>query len=240
MSPESIHKAEDRAQRLSQRTLLPFAAKSAGDVQFVIGEGHKGRTERGELIKRSPVSRENFDAWTKAALFLYDAQDGAIISTNRGDLLTDPQLRGNIYLKGLLLSESTPVRSASITNQALKFGYNFASGTTNRERQSVAGADEESRTILAIWARVLTAKPEMVRELSDMLNISEPLYADVSGARHHMNIETSSMLKEYLFGEPFEGKWYYSSEEKSKVRNRSTVGAIVTLLLMFFCLEPET
>ena len=43
---------------------------------------------------------------------------------------------------------------ASISSQPLKFGYNFASGRTNRERQSVANAKEESRAILAICSRM--------------------------------------------------------------------------------------
>ncbi|KAG7289904.1 hypothetical protein NEMBOFW57_006281 [Staphylotrichum longicolle] len=172
MSPEAIHKVEDQARRLSQRTLLPFAASPESDVQFLIGESQAGRDDLGEKTKRRPVKREDFDAWTRAALFLQE--DGAIISTASGDLLVSTQLCGLIYLKGLLLCESTPFRSASITNEPLKFGYNFASGTTNRERQSVANAGEESKAILAIWSKVLVEKPDMASELSAMLNTTEP------------------------------------------------------------------
>ena len=97
-----------------------------------------------------------------------------MISIKDGDLLTNPRLHGNLYLKTLLLGESTSDLSASRTNRPLKFGYNFASGTTNRERQSVVNTREESRHILAIWSKVLAAKPEMVSELSGMLNTAEP------------------------------------------------------------------
>ncbi|KAK4238256.1 hypothetical protein C8A03DRAFT_43955 [Achaetomium macrosporum] len=219
MSPEAIYKAKDQAQRLSARTLLPFATDPVSDVQFVIGEAHAGRDEYGRQVKRSPVKREDFDAWTKAALFLHDAQDGAIISTEDGDLLTDSQLRGHIYLKRLLLHVSTPTRSASITGKPLRFGYNFASGRTNRERQSVAGADEEARAILAIWSRVLAARPEVASELSDMLNTTEPQYADVSGAKRHMNVETACRLEKYLIGDQFAGTWYYCGEDKKNPRH---------------------
>jgi len=218
MSPQAIQRAEDQARRLSERTLLPFAAKPAGDVQFVVGESQKGRDERGNGLQRSGVTRREFDDWTKAALFLCDnVEDGAIISTAHGDLLTDPGLRGNIYLKGLLLGESTPARSASITNRPLRFGYNFANGRTNRERQSVYGASEESAAILAIWDGVLTAKPDMAAELSEMLNDPAPLpCADIFGARN-MCLETATVLRGYLTGQPFSGKWYYSGEDKAKV-----------------------
>ena len=217
MAPGSIAKAEDQAQRLSERTLLPFAAKSNGDVQFVIGEQYSGRSERGKTVKRSPVTLEEFEAWTKAALFLHDAQDGTIISTKEGDLLMSPQLRGNLYLKGLLLDESSASRSASITNQTLNFGYNFAHGRTNRERQSVSSAEEESKAILAIWGRAIAAKPEIVEKLSGMLNTTEPEYADVFGAKRHMKITTASSLRNFLLGEQFADVWYYSAEGKSKV-----------------------
>jgi hypothetical protein len=166
-----------------------------------------------------PVKQKEFDAWTKADLFLHGDQDGAMISTEDGDLLMDPRLRGNLYLKGLLLGESTSDLSASHTNRPLKFGYNFASGTTNRERQSVADTREESRHILAIWSKVLAVKPEMVSELSDMLNTAEPGYADVFEGKIFIDHETACRLKKYLVGEPFAGKWYYCGEDKKKVRN---------------------
>lgn len=224
LSPQSIHEAEDQAERLSQRTLIPFGAKLQGDVQFVIGEVQKGRNESGKAATRVPVKREDFDAWTKAALFLHDAQEKGIISTEEGDLLMDPRLHGSLYLKGFLLSESTPQLSASITNRPLKFGYNFASGTTNRERQSITDAREESTRILAIWSQVLAAKPEMVSELSGMLNTAnfwgELQYADVYGGGKWrlINLEMARRLKEYLFGEEFARKWYYCGEDKEKVR----------------------
>ncbi|KAM7185075.1 hypothetical protein V8F20_011940 [Naviculisporaceae sp. PSN 640] len=219
MSSQAIHKAEDQARRLSERTLLPFAAKPAGDVQFVIGETHKGRDEWGNSVRRTGVTRQEFDEWTKSALFLCDnVGDGAVIvSTEYGDLLTDPRLRGKIYLKGLLLGESTPTRSASITNRPLKFGYNFAHGKTNRERQSVGGAGEEAEAILAIWGRVLAAKPDMAAELSEMLNNpTPPRYADVMGAETSMGREMATVLRDYLTGHPFSRKWYYSGDEKAK------------------------
>lgn len=217
MTPPSIVRAEDQAQRLSERTLLPFAVRPAHDVQFVIGEPHKGRCEWGSPIRRRAVTRASFDDWTKAALFLRDAKDGTVVMTAHGDLLTDPSLRGKIYLKGLLLGESTPDRPASLTNLPLQFGYNFAFGVTNREREFLSTASEEAAAILKIWSGALTAKPEVVKELSDMLN-AESQCADVSGARHRLSAEMASTLKNYLFGDEFKSKWYYTDEERSQVR----------------------
>ncbi|KAK0653036.1 hypothetical protein B0T16DRAFT_435518 [Cercophora newfieldiana] len=182
MSQNGIARTENEAHELLPKTLLPFAPKPGADVQFVIGEQSTltARDQAGQLVERRPVRREDFNAWVKSALFLHPAfqSPGGIISTEKGDLLIDQDLRGKLFLKGLLLRESTPERSASITNLPLRYGYNFASGRTNRDRQSVAGADQEARAILDIWDRALRAKPEMVAELNEILNDEETRFAD--------------------------------------------------------------
>ncbi|KAK4450390.1 hypothetical protein QBC34DRAFT_461980 [Podospora aff. communis PSN243] len=220
MSCGQIHRHTVRAQavRENQNSLLPFVPDPGNDVQFVIGEQGQGRNEMGMTVSRQQVKRVDFDAWTEAALFLHAANrnEDVVISTRSGDLLLSPEFRGRIYLKGLLLLESTESRSASVTNLPLKFGYNFASGSTNRERQSLAGPDEEVKAILAIWDNVLRDKPEMASELHGMLNSEEPRYADVFRAMHHIESDTVKRLKDYLLGDQFAGKWYYSSADKSK------------------------
>ena len=56
MTPQAIERAVDQARRLSERTLLPFAAQPKGDVQFVIGETVKGRDQRGNSVQRRGVT----------------------------------------------------------------------------------------------------------------------------------------------------------------------------------------
>ncbi|KAL8365390.1 hypothetical protein RB595_004273 [Gaeumannomyces hyphopodioides] len=198
-------------------SLLPFAPVLDHDVHFIVGGTGTGRDESGGRIDRVPVCRHEFDDWVGVALFLSDAPHGGIISTPAGDLLTAPQFRGKLYLKGLLLEESTPTRSASVTNLNLKFGYSFAAGKTHRERKSVEGAGEESAALLSIWSAVLRKKPEMVEELSDLLNAPEPGFADVCDvSRRRVRQSLATRLKNYLFGEQFAGKWYYSAEDKDE------------------------
>jgi hypothetical protein len=55
LSSRSIQEAEDQAERLSQRTLIPFRAKLHGGVQFIIGDIHKGRNGSGKAVTRVPV-----------------------------------------------------------------------------------------------------------------------------------------------------------------------------------------
>lgn len=148
---------------------------------------------------------------------MQNTEGGGRILSKRGDLITDDGLRGNVYLKGLLLQESHPDRSASVTGKVLKYGYNFSQGETNRERQSLLNARKESQAIQAIWHEALRLKPPLIEQLSSMLNSSKDEYADVSMVQHHIKVETACRLKEYLFGEEFAGKWYYSAEEKAQV-----------------------
>lgn len=221
MTPRAIQNTKKESEKLIESgSLLPFAADPEKDVQFMIGEVREGRDERGVKTSRIPVNRDDFDRWTRAALFLQDIKDGMMVSTKHGDLLLQPQLRGSIYLKGLLLAESRRGRRASITNRPLQFGYNFASGRTNRERQSVASAEEESKAIFAIWSEVLASKQEMVREMNDMLNDRDNQYADVSGVHGmgmvNVQLQLASHLRSYLVGDSHAGKWYFSADEKSR------------------------
>ena len=229
MSPESIKAAKQQSDQQCKRGLVPFAADPAHDVQFIIGERPKGRDENGEKVQRVVVSPEDFDKWTQAALFLHqqalhlqnpNGEKG--ISTAWGDLLDHEDLRGSIYLKGLLLGESTPGSSASISKLPLKFGYNFAEGKTNRERQSVLSADDEGIAIRCIWTSVLQRPDDsMVEKLSDMLNDAETDWADVQGARWRMGPGPAKYLIKYL--DSFAGRWYYCAEEK--VRGDTTTSS---------------
>lgn len=195
--------------------LVPVLASPQEDVKFIIG-------------LENNIKLKDFKDWTKAALFLYEIKSDDVISVAGGDFIISKTLRGDIYLKGLLLKASksnaaTGQESASITGKTLRFGYNFAHGNTNRDRQSLAGANDEARAIFAIWRDVLRQKPELVSELHKMLNTRDPEYADVSQARIYLNREVIVRLKTYLFSEPFEKRWYHARSEKDMVRGRDRI-----------------
>jgi hypothetical protein len=195
--------------------LLPFAANSKKDVRFLLGEepGKRERTrdQRGNQVERCQIKVDDFKQWVKSSLFLI-AQDREIVSTVDGDLLLDPDLRGCLYLKGLLLAESTKRTSASRTSVPLKFGYNFSSGATNRERSLMANANEESERISAIWGRALQLRPELVSELSDMLNSEGKIFADVYHAKRFLSYDTVQCLKKHLCRDSSRRLWYYCDE----------------------------
>jgi len=221
MTSRKIKEVRRHAAEQVSNSLLPLAADPKRDVQFVIGERSRRRDEKGKRRDCAQVSREDFDKWTMAALFLHDIPAGNLVVSKKdeiqiGHLVLDPRFRGNIYLKGLLLQESTPDQSASMSGKELKFGYNFVSGQTNRDRQVMSSAREESRAMLHIWQGIPNAH-NLIEELNSMLNSPDIEYADVTAAKNYMNLETARRLKAYLFSEKFNGKWYYCSEEKAQV-----------------------
>lgn len=74
----------------------------------------------------------------------------------------------------------------------------------------------EGISILAIWNKILTTRrPHLVKELSEMLNSSEPEYADVLMAKEFIDGSTVIRLKEHLFED--KTKWYFSASEREKV-----------------------
>ncbi|KAI1085731.1 hypothetical protein F5B20DRAFT_587679 [Whalleya microplaca] len=214
MTPAAITKAQNQAKVEGGNGLLPVVPIPNEDVHFIIGGNGRGRNENGYPTKRDEITREQFKEWTKAAIFLQNIKDEDIVRTEEGDLITDPRFSGNIYLKGLLLKQSTNQRSASITGKKLKYGYNFATGLTNRERESMAGAADESTAILSIWNQALMTHAPLIEKLHKLLNSENPEYADVSQAEYFIPSETRTRLGAYL--KSLEGKWFHTAKEKSE------------------------
>ncbi|KAH8688423.1 hypothetical protein BGZ61DRAFT_353878 [Ilyonectria robusta] len=226
MTYAQIDAEQKASQVLRKDGVIPFAPSASDDVQFLIGwSTRKGRDDKGILRTRDRVHINDFEEWCKSAIFLQFMRNEDIVRTTAGDLIYNNLLprSGNLYLKGLLLKESTGVDSASMTGKPLKFGYNFRDGVTNRERKHIQGRNAESQAILRIWDQVLILKPEFVIHIHEMLLASdsrnseipssETVYADVANPSLFQK-ETVTCLKNHLFSGG--KKWYYSAHEKAQ------------------------
>ncbi|CAH0059083.1 unnamed protein product [Clonostachys solani] len=198
MQQEAVVREKRSAKKLKDDNSVPFQVSPYHDVRFFIGEKGKGRDGIGESTQREHVTLETFNKWYRSALFLLDlpSQEEAIITTKHGELILDDSVQGNLYLKGLLLMESSPDYSASISGWPLKYAYNFRHGVTNRDRQSVTSSSNECRTILSIWSDALQQKPSLIAAFHDMLLSTNPLYADVHLAESLMGIESAKKMSE--------------------------------------------
>lgn len=212
----AIEKAHDQATSDVKNNLVPIETSPREDVQFFIGGNGTGRDENGFPTRRTEVTKEQFKNWTKSALFLQSVNDNNIVRTERGDLILDSRFSGSIYLKGLLLKESKNGRSASITGKKLQYGYNFADGVANREREFLTHADDELAAILRIWNRAFRLQDNMVAKFHELLNSEKPEYADVSQAEYSIFPDMRDYIKKFLLKE-FKDKWLYSAKERSQV-----------------------
>lgn len=191
------------------------------DVHFTIGKRKKARDDEGVEVKRGPVQQTAFETWTQTALFLPQADnedwDAKLISTYHGDLLTAENLRGSIFLKDLLLDESTQSETASLTGRPLWFGYNFTRGDTSRDRISVATDYEEAKAMCQILSDAIMKKPEMIGTLVDILNNTETEYADITCDEKHWPRDVGLLIKDYLLRDEFAHRWLYCGKEIDKV-----------------------
>ncbi|KAI0887416.1 uncharacterized protein GGS22DRAFT_198712 [Annulohypoxylon maeteangense] len=206
MAPSTISKADDKVS-------TPVPAASNQDTQILIGTKAKGRNEDGYPVEREEVTRDQFTNWTRAALFLQGISSKDIVRTKYGDLLTDPRFKGRIYLKSFLLKESHEGNLANMGNETWGYGYNLANGTTNRERNSMASSNDESRTILAIWESVLVIRGDLIGNLHRLLG-SQIDYADLKGAAKYVQKETGKRITTYI-NEELKGSWCYTANEKN-------------------------
>ncbi|EMT64134.1 hypothetical protein FOC4_g10010622 [Fusarium odoratissimum] len=124
---------------------VPFQPHPKTDTIFTIGADSNalGRGGRGRYIYRSKVTPKEFNTWCEPALFLQEIKDDYIVKTEMGDLILDSKLRGKIYLKGFLLSDTTRRGYASLSERPLRFGYNILYGTPNEKMKHMSSLEEE-------------------------------------------------------------------------------------------------
>lgn len=77
-----------------------------------------------------------------------------MVQTSRGDLLLDKAHKGRVYLKGLRVAGHGP------DGREYKIGYNFVTGSINRDRERLMNLKEEAGMIAAIWGRAILKENE--------------------------------------------------------------------------------
>ncbi|KAM0436741.1 hypothetical protein ACHAPT_002452, partial [Fusarium lateritium] len=200
----------------AKNSLAPFDPCPNQDVRFLIGVRKQGRDETGQRIITRAITRQEFEGWCASAIFLQELKDDDIVKTKHGELILHPEHRGILYLKGLLMRTSTSSASASMTGRPLKYSYNFESGITNRDRRTLSSAEDEGRAILEIWQAVVKDRSDLVGELSNILNSSDPQWAEASMLKGGLGYSTAAMLAQHLLSDS--SKWYYSARESQEAR----------------------
>lgn len=219
MDDKTQKKLIEESEQQVAEGLVPFVVDPCKDVQILLGTKGKANDEYGAPTKRSAVSARSFRKWCEVASWLQPVDDADVVETDFGSLYLG-KLRGNIYLKGLLLraSENDGWRliSASQTGKPLKYGYDFRQGKVNRDRQAVNNSNEESEARLNIWDEVVEQQPERVAELHELL-MCDDKFADVVGVKKHLDRRTVIQLWDYI-RETNKDTWFWHKEQRTKVR----------------------
>ncbi|KAH7229550.1 hypothetical protein BKA60DRAFT_645748 [Fusarium oxysporum] len=141
---------------------VPFQPHPKTDTIFTIGADSNalGRGGRGRYIYRSKVTPKEFNTWCEPALFLQEIKDGDIVKTEMGDLILDSKLRGKIYLKGFLLSDTTRRGYASLSERPLRFGYNILYGTPDEKMKHMMVLSHQLKAGMSWIAKAFGLNPE--------------------------------------------------------------------------------
>ncbi|KAL3292404.1 C-5 cytosine methyltransferase [Colletotrichum asianum] len=127
---------------------------------------HRDVTVRISTLKdHEIITEKQFWDWTSVSIDLHCPSPEKIIRTERGDLLLGPPFAGRIYLKGLRVSE----HGSDGANYS--YGYDFASGRINRDRERMMNQKEEARIVANIWESAAIERPELTKEYVKLFDI---------------------------------------------------------------------
>jgi hypothetical protein len=140
-------------------------ARPWSDVCVIIGALGNTRTVDGIKTKGKAINVGDFRKMLKITLDIDPPEK--LVHTAHGDLIRDLRYQGQMFLCGLLLP------SGGTSGKPYVYGYNFTDGSTTRDRNTLAGAGEESKRIAAIWASAIRADDskdsDLVTEYTNLL-----------------------------------------------------------------------
>lgn len=184
------------------------------DTQLIVGEPGKGYDEHGNPSTRAQVKEEDFREWARVALFLWDLSDGRKSITTGGEIILDRRFAGFLYYDGLLLHRQDSTKNRK---RPLKYAYNLPRKNKYTNEGTALSADDQASAIIAIWNKVLTVRPLLAAELSEMLNDTTIDYGDIAGAEDGLDYDAALLLRRHLLGDSTKRLWYFSAEEKASV-----------------------
>jgi hypothetical protein len=133
-----------------------------------------------------------------------------IISTAHGDLILDPQLRGQLYHNGITLTNST-------VGGAFLFAYNFASLTTCRDRRRLASWRDAARQVQRIWEEALRKQEDTILPLLVDLWRRHARSADAETIGPLLEPPAARRIWQYLLRESADKEFFYSERCNDQV-----------------------
>lgn len=139
---------EPKAQTLTKSKVALSEERKLGprrSLSSYISEDVSVKVCKGRGPFGSRITEEEFRGWMNSTIDLCGPPDEQIIRVDQGDLILDVSFAGKVYLKGLYVSDSSPC------GVPYRYGYNFATGYINRDRERLTDQNEEATNLTAIW-----------------------------------------------------------------------------------------
>ncbi|KUJ10062.1 uncharacterized protein LY89DRAFT_627433, partial [Mollisia scopiformis] len=167
------------------------------------------------------IEKVNFLKWIDVSLDLN--RPLKMIDTPHGQLILDDAFKGRIYLKGLLLENSS-------TTKPFQFGYNFFNGTVDRDRKGLTHSSEEVSVLAQIWAAAIWSNEQDTLE-KYVLMLRRQEAADVDQTEAYMSDATAKKVWEHLV--------MIDSEKKSFYHDRRNGDKDIEIIQSSLKKEPE-
>jgi len=143
----------------------------------------KARGSNGKKITMSTFRR-----WVAVTLHLKGpSRPEDIIRTVMGDVILDPRFAGLVYLKGLRVSSGAE-------GTLYKFGYNFAKGYLNRDRERLTDKNEKAKMLAVIWRDAVLKGGEGIVQHYLGLFRHHPGSPDILLADEHMSRDVAKVM----------------------------------------------
>jgi len=197
----------------------PLKPNLGNDVCWDIGKPRKCTDDDGNVIKTNKIRLHTFKEWLQVTSLI--KPPSRKIRTAYGSLILDEEFQNKLFLRGLLLLDG------SVTGKPFRFGYDLASGKTDRDRGSISNQEQEGRLITKLVNEALRTSGEeqetLLKRYAELIQDSNQKYADISGARY-LTEHSASLIWTYLVDKASflsSPGFYYDAHKESDVSHSS-------------------
>lgn len=165
----------------------------------------KGRDEGGLVVQE-----DEFRSWLLVTLDLNPPAPAEVIKTDHGDLLLDSRFAGSTYLKGLRVAGN---------GQEYAYGYNFAHGRINRDRDRIADAKHEQTVLREIWQAAISIKGAPIIDLYLQLLGEDKDCVEVTWTCDKMDLPTVKTIWRHMRSSKKDAYFYFEDTAPAKSKS---------------------
>ncbi|PYI07965.1 hypothetical protein BO78DRAFT_298434, partial [Aspergillus sclerotiicarbonarius CBS 121057] len=156
-----------------------------------------------------------FQSWLRVSIDIdHFSKPSSVVQTRHGDIILDEACSSKLYLRGILLPQS------SFKEGGYKYGYKFCYGIPTTSGRRLASTLHESQIICSIWEAAMSQAPEdMVSRYVDMLR-TRPWSLDIALMDDCLTDSTIKRIWKCLALNAGNEEFYYrgSTEEAIEIR----------------------